>query len=66
MVEDGGKGTLVVRSMWAPADRPLYELYAKPKYQVGEVEAFIPIADEPIYRQFFTHVAQMCGRSVVA
>jgi len=30
------------------------------------VEAFIPIADEPIYRQFFTQVAQLCGRSVVA
>ena len=55
-----------MRSTSAPADWPLYELYAKARYQRGVVEAFIPIADEPIYRQFFTQVAQLCGRSVVA
>ena len=60
------QGTLVVRSASAPADWPLYELYAKARYQRGVVEAFIPIADEPLYRQFFTQVAQLCGRSVVA
>jgi hypothetical protein len=60
------KGTLVVRSASAPADWPLYEVYAKARYQRGWVEAVIPIADEPLYRQFFTQVAQLCGRSVVA
>ncbi|HLK78264.1 MAG TPA: hypothetical protein VKU77_32015 [Streptosporangiaceae bacterium] len=50
----------------APGDWPLYELYAKPRYKRGEVEAFIPVEDEPLYRQFFTQVAQLCGRSVVA
>ena len=60
------KGTLVLRSASAPADWPLYELYAKPRYHRGEVEAVIPIGDEPVYRQFFTQVAQLCGRSVVA
>ncbi len=60
------KGTLVVRSASAPADWPLYEGYAKARYQRGWVDAVIPIADEPFYRQFFTQVAQLCGRSVVA
>lgn len=60
------KGTLVVRSASAPADWPLYELYAKPRYQRGWVEAVISMQDEPLYRQFFTQVAQLCGRSVVA
>jgi hypothetical protein len=60
------KGTLVVRSASAPADWPLYEVYAKARYQRGWVEAVIPLADEPLYRQFFTQVAQLCGRSVVA
>lgn len=60
------KGTLVVRSASAPADWPLYELYAKARYQRGWVEAVIPMEDEPLYRQFFTQLAQLCGRSVVA
>jgi hypothetical protein len=60
------KGTLVVRSASAPAEWPLYEVYAKARYQRGWVEAVIPIADEPLYRQFFTQVARLCGRSVVA
>ena len=61
------KGELVIRSMRARgADWPLYELYAKPQATHGEVEAFIPAVDEPLYRQFFTRVAQLCGRSVVA
>ena len=60
------KGTLVVRSSTATSDWPLYELFAKARYQRGDVEAVIPIADEPLYRQFFTQVAQLCGRSVAA
>ena len=60
------KGELVMRSMRARADLPLYELYAKPRVHHGEVEAFIPTVDEPFYRQFFTQVAELCGRSAVA
>ena len=60
------KGTLVLRSASGPADWPLYERYAKPRYQRGELEAVVPIAEEPFYRQFFTQVAQLCGRSVAA
>ena len=60
------KGTLAVYSASAPADWPLYELYAKPRYKRGWVEAVIPVVDEPVYRRFFTQVAQLCGRSVVA
>jgi hypothetical protein len=55
-----------VRSASAPADWPLYEVYAKARYQRGTVEAVIPIEDEPLYRQFFTQVAQLCGRSVAS
>jgi hypothetical protein len=58
------KGTLAVRSTAAPSDWPLYELYAKPRYIRGKLEAVISVADEPHYRQFFTQVAQLCGRSV--
>jgi hypothetical protein len=65
-VQPSTKGTLVIRSSSAPADWPLYELYAKPRYQRGVVEAYIPVVDEPVYRQFFTQVAQLCGRFVVA
>ena len=60
------KGTLAVYSASAKADWPLYELHAKPGYKRGHVEAVIPIVDEPVYRQFFTQVAQLCGRTVVA
>jgi hypothetical protein len=60
------KGELVMRSAWSPADWPLYELSAKPRYHNGEVAAFIRAVDEPLYRQFFTQVAQLCGRSVAA
>jgi len=65
-VQPSTKGTLAVYSTSAPAEWPLYELYAKPRYKRGEVEAYIPVEDEPFYRQFFTQVAQLCGRSVVA
>src|SRR5579863_9570545 len=65
-VQPSSKGELVMRSAWARADWPLYELFAKPGYQRGVVEAFIPVGDEPVYRQFFTQVAQLCGRTVVA
>ena len=60
------KGELTIRSASEPADWPLYEVFAKPRYQRGWVEAVIPIADEPLFRQFFTQVAQLCGRSAVA
>jgi hypothetical protein len=60
-VQPSSKSTLVVRSASVTADWPLYELCAKARYQRGEVEAFIPIADKPLYRQVFTQVAQLCG-----
>jgi hypothetical protein len=65
-VQPSTKGTLIVRSTSAPADWPLYELFAKPGYQRGQVEGYIPVADEPAFRQFFSHVAQLCGRTVKA
>lgn len=59
------KGTLVVRMTSASSDSPLYEVQAKPRPAGSTVEAVIPAEAEPLYRQFFTHVAQLCGRSVV-
>ena len=60
-----GKDELTIRSAKEKADWPLYERYAKRGYQRGEVVEVIPIEDEPLYRQFFTQLAQLCGRSVV-
>jgi hypothetical protein len=65
-VQPSTKGTLALYSTSAPADWPPSELHAKPRYKRGDVEAYIPVEDEPLYRQFFTQVAQLCGRSVVA
>ena len=60
------KGELVVRMTSAAADSPLYEVIS-PKARPAPgatVEAVIPAEAEPLYRQFFTHVAQLCDRSV--
>jgi hypothetical protein len=66
-VQPGLKGRLVVRMTSASADTPLYELQAKPRSAPGAtLEEVIPIEDEPLYRQFFSQVAQLCGRSVMA
>src|SRR5262249_16002001 len=58
------KGQLVVRMTSASADSPLYEVQAKARPGGSTVEAVIPAEAEPLYRQFFTQVAQLCDRSV--
>jgi hypothetical protein len=56
---------LVVKITSASADLPLYELQAKARPVRGStVEVVIRTEEEPLYRQFFTRVGQLCGRPV--
>jgi hypothetical protein len=64
-VQPSIKGRLVVRITSAPADAPLYEVQAKARPTRGStVEVVIKTEEEPLYRQFFTRVGQLCGRPV--
>jgi len=50
----------------SPVDLPLYEVLAKARPVRGStVEVVIKTEEEPLYRQFFTRVGQLCGRPVV-
>jgi hypothetical protein len=43
----------------------LYEVQAKARPTLGStVEVVIKTEEEPLYRQFFTRVGQLCGRPV--
>jgi hypothetical protein len=65
-VQPSIKGHLLVRIASARNDAPLYEVQHKAKSTQGSsVELVIRTEEEPIYRQFFTQVAQLCGRPVV-
>jgi len=65
-VQPSIKGRLVVRIASARHDVPLYELQQKTRTTPGSaVEFVIRTEEEPAYRQFFTQVAQACGRLVV-
>jgi hypothetical protein len=65
-VQPSIKGRLVVRIASARDDMPLYEVMQKAKITPGSaVELVIRTEEEPFYRQFFTQVAQSCGRPVV-
>lgn len=64
-VQPSFKGHLVIRIRSTADDAPLYEVVQKPKTFTGLVAVSIRIEDEPLYRQFFTQVAQLCGRPVV-
>jgi hypothetical protein len=56
---------LVVKITSASADLPFYELQAKARPVRGStVEVVIRTEEEPLYRQFFTRVGQLCGRPV--
>jgi len=65
-VQPSIKGRLVVRIASARDDMPLYEVMQKARITPGNaVEVVIRTEEEPLYRQFFTQVAQLCGRPVV-
>jgi hypothetical protein len=65
-VQPLGKGRLVLRMASAQDDGPLYEVFQKARVAPGSaVELGIGTGEEPLYREFFTQVAQLCGRPVV-
>jgi hypothetical protein len=65
-VQPSIKGLLLVRVASSPVDLPLYEVMQKAKGMRGSaVEWAISTEEEPIYRQFFTQVGQLCGRPVM-
>ena len=49
----------------ASADMPLYEVLPKARPVRGStVEVVIKTEEEPLYREFFGRVGQLCGRPV--
>lgn len=65
-VQPSVRGRLVVRITSASADAPLYEVQTKIRSVAGNtVQLVIRTEEEPLYRPFFTQVAQLCGRRVV-
>jgi len=65
-VQPSIKGRLVMRIRSARYDVPLYEVMQKAKiFPESSVELVIRTEEEPLFRQFFTQVAELCGRSVV-
>lgn len=53
----------MVRIVSARFDARLYEVQQKARSALEmAVEQVIRTEDEPRYRQFFSHVAQLCGR----
>ena len=65
-VQPAIKGRLLIKFASTPDDKPLYEVARKAKSIPGIVgEIVIRTEEEPLYRQFFIQVAQLCGRPVV-
>jgi hypothetical protein len=61
----GGKGACFVKITSSSVDSPLYEVQAKARHTQGSsVEVVIKTEEEPLYREFFTRVGQLCGRPV--
>jgi hypothetical protein len=64
-VQPSIRGRLIVKLTSAPADSPLYEVQPKARPTLGStVEVVIKTEEEPLYREFFTRVGQLCGRPV--
>jgi hypothetical protein len=67
VVQPSIKGRLIVKITSAPAGSPLYQVQPKARPTRGStVEVVIKTEEEPLYRQFFTQVGQLCGRPVGA
>ena len=65
-VQPAIRGSLLIKFISTPVDMPLYEVTKKARAIVGSVgEIVIRTEEEPLYRQFFSQVAQLCGRPVV-
>ena len=64
-VQPSIKGKLIVRLECSRDDKPLYDVLHKARPARGAVvELVIGTEEELFYRQFFTQVAQVCGRPV--
>ena len=64
-VQPSIRGLLIVKITSSSADLPLYEVQAKARPVRGStVEVVIKTGEEPLYREFFTRVGQLCGRPV--
>jgi len=62
-VQPSIRGRLLVKISSAPAESPLYEVQAKARpTRASTVEVVIKTKEEPLYREFFTRVGQLCGR----
>jgi hypothetical protein len=63
------RGYLAIQIGSAPTDMPLYEVLPKAKAMMGRgtstVQLSISREEEPVIREFFTQVAQLCGRPLV-
>jgi hypothetical protein len=63
------RGYLAVQIGSASPEAPLYQVLPKAKPIAGRgnhtLQVTIRPEDEPRYREFFTQVAQLCGRPVV-
>jgi hypothetical protein len=63
------RGYLALHIGSTPPDMPLYEVLPKPKAITGQghsaVQLSISPEEEPVLREFFTQVAQLCGRAIV-
>ena len=65
-VQPSIKGRLIVKIASARDDMPLYEVLQKARVAPGSaIDVVIRTEEEPLYRQFFTQVAELCGRPVV-
>jgi hypothetical protein len=60
------KGRLIVKIASSKPDLPLYEVMQKARGLTGSaIEVVIRTEEEPIYRQFFLQLAELCSRPVV-
>jgi hypothetical protein len=64
-VQPSIKGKLLLRMMSTSRPEPLYQVLPKAKATIfSAVDVIIATEDEPLFRDFFTQVAQSCGRFV--
>lgn len=64
-VQPSIRGRLIVKITSAQKPSTLYEVQPKARPTLGStVDMIIEAAEEPLFRQFFTQVGQLCGRPV--
>jgi hypothetical protein len=64
-VQPSIRHSLIVKITSGRGDSALYEVQPKAKPTLGStVDVVIKTEEEPLFRQFFTQVGQLCGRPV--